>query len=123
MQIDSGSPRFAASPAPVPAPTRAGTASAVPSARGALPGAPVGAAERAIPEEVPPEVLAQVTAAARCAEMMARNNRELHFRPDEHSNRIIIEVRDMAGNVLRTIPPSKALAALTASSGKRQWLA
>lgn len=123
MQIDSGSHRFAASPAPVPAPPRAGTASTVPSATGALPGAPVDAFERAIPEEVPPEVLAQVTAAARCAAVMARNNRELHFRPDEHSNRIIIEVRDMSGNVLRTIPPSKALDAMTASSRERQWLA
>ena len=28
---------------------------------------------------------------------------------DEESGRVIIEVRDLEGNVLKTIPPSKAL--------------
>jgi flagellar protein FlaG len=36
-------------------------------------------------------------------------NRELHFSHDEQSGRVIIEVRDLDGNVLKTIPPSKAL--------------
>jgi flagellar protein FlaG len=36
-------------------------------------------------------------------------NRELHFSRDEVTNRVVIEVRDLDGNVIRTIPPSKAL--------------
>ncbi len=123
MQIDPGNHRSAAPPASVPAPPRAGAVPALPSARAGLAGVPPGSRAGAISDEIPPEVLAQVTAAARCAEELARNNRELHFRPDEHSNRIIIEVRDMSGNVLRTIPPSQALDAMTTSPGERRWLA
>ena len=44
---------------------------------------------------------------------LAASNRELHFRKDEESGRVIIQVRDLAGNVLRTIPPSEALAVMS----------
>ena len=121
MQLVSAHLRYAALAAPTTAPPRAGAAPAVP-----VPGAPVpaDAADGHVPSAPPLDVLEQVSAAARCVEEMARNNRELHFRPDEHSSRIIIEVRDMAGNVLRTIPPSKALDAMTGSTEReRQWLA
>ena len=37
------------------------------------------------------------------------NNRELHFSTDESTNRVVIEVRDLDGNVIKTIPPTKAL--------------
>ena len=37
------------------------------------------------------------------------HNRELHFSHDKESGRVIIEVRDLEGNVLKTIPPSKAM--------------
>jgi flagellar protein FlaG len=47
-------------------------------------------------------------AADRVHELHAEN-RELHFSTDEHSGRVIIEVRDLDGNLLKTIPPSKAL--------------
>jgi flagellar protein FlaG len=47
-------------------------------------------------------------AAERVQELHAAN-RELHFSTDEDSGRVIIEVRDLDGNVLKTIPPSKAL--------------
>ena len=36
-------------------------------------------------------------------------NRELHFETDEETGRVIIQVRDLEGNVIRTIPPSDAL--------------
>lgn len=123
MQIDSAHLRYVAAAAP-PAPPRAGAVPAVPETAVGGTGALVDRVELDVPNAPPPEVLEQVTAAARCVEEMARNNRELHFRPDEHSNRIIIEVRDMTGNVLKTIPPSKALDVLTASPGREsQWLA
>ena len=121
MQLDSAHLRYVAAAAP-PAPSRAGAAPATSAVGGT--GALVDTLELGVPHTPPPDALEQVTAAARCVEEMTRNNRELHFRPDEHSNRIIIEVRDMTGNVLKTIPPSKALDILTASPGREsQWLA
>jgi flagellar protein FlaG len=66
-------------------------------------------AQLSMPASPPPEVLDAVgAAAARAAELRA-GNRELHFHKDEHSGRVIVEVRDLEGNVIRTIPPSKAL--------------
>jgi hypothetical protein len=57
----------------------------------------------------PADVLDAVgAAAARAAELRAAN-RELHFRKDELSGRVIVEVRDLAGHVVRMIPPSNAL--------------
>ena len=47
-------------------------------------------------------------AADRVQELHAQN-RELHFSRDEKSNRVVIEVRDLDGNVIKTIPPAKAL--------------
>jgi flagellar protein FlaG len=62
-----------------------------------------------LPASPPPEVLDAIGAAAdRAAELRAAN-RELHFRKDEASGRVIVEVRDLDGNVIRTIPPSEAL--------------
>ena len=62
-----------------------------------------------LPATPPTEVLDAVgAAAARAAELRA-SNRELHFRKDEQTGRVIVEVRDLAGNVIRTIPPSHAL--------------
>jgi uncharacterized FlaG/YvyC family protein len=54
-------------------------------------------------------VLAEADRAAARAEELARANRELHFEKDQASGRIIVQVRDLEGNVLRTIPPSSAL--------------
>ena len=121
MSIDPAHLRYAALPArfaapPAPRPPEPAPASVV--------AASVDAVKIGVPAVPPPDVLEQVSAAARCVEEMARNNRELHFHADEHSSRIIIEVRDMAGNVLKTIPPSKALDLLTTATGKGgEWLA
>jgi FlaG protein len=62
-----------------------------------------------LPAAPPADALDAVgAAAARAAELRAAN-RELHFRKDEESGRVIVEVRDLEGHVIRTIPPSHAL--------------
>jgi uncharacterized FlaG/YvyC family protein len=66
-----------------------------------------------VPASPPAEVRAQVEAAARRAEELAANNRELHFAKDAETGRIVIEVRQLDGRVVRTIPPSHALALMT----------
>jgi hypothetical protein len=75
---------------------------------------PAGAAEDgAIVDTIPPaptdEARALVDQAAERVEQLLASNRQLHFRHDEEANRVVIEVRDLDGNVLKTIPPSKAL--------------
>jgi flagellar protein FlaG len=62
-----------------------------------------------VPASPPPEVLSEVDAAWDRASQLASQGRELHFSTDEVSGRVIIEVRTMDGEVLRTIPPSQAL--------------
>jgi len=62
-----------------------------------------------IPATPPVDVLAEIDRASARAVELARNNRELHFHKDADSGRIIVQVRDLEGNVLRTIPPSSAL--------------
>jgi hypothetical protein len=63
--------------------------------------------------DVPPaptaEVRAQVDRAAEIAAELAARNRELHFSTDKDTGRVVIQVRDLDGNVIRTIPPSRAL--------------
>src|SRR5918999_2165563 len=61
------------------------------------------------PASPPPDVLDEVGAAADRAEQLAAANRELHFRVSEESGRVVVDVRDLEGNVIRTIPASEAL--------------
>jgi hypothetical protein len=72
-----------------------------------------------IPPAPPNEVRDQVDHAAEIAKKMAESNppRELHFSMDDKTNRVVIEVRDLDGKVIRTIPPSHALQIM---SGKAQ---
>ena len=71
--------------------------------------APASAPSSVVPETPPLEVRDAIgAAAARAAELRAEN-RELHFQKDPTSGRVIVQVRDLAGNVIRTIPPSRAL--------------
>ena len=65
-----------------------------------------------IPASPPPEVLAEVDVAWENAKSLSEQNRELHFARDEASGRMIIEVRTLNGEILKTIPPSKALEVL-----------
>jgi hypothetical protein len=63
--------------------------------------------------DVPPaptdEVRAHVDRAAEIAQDLAVRNRELHFTKDQETGRLVIQVRDLEGKVIRTIPPSHAL--------------
>jgi flagellar protein FlaG len=62
-----------------------------------------------IPSSPPPAVSEAVARAADRAAELAATNRELHFSVDEDSGRVIVEVRDLEGQVIRIIPPSEAL--------------
>jgi flagellar protein FlaG len=64
-----------------------------------------------IPASPPPEVLEAMDAAGRVARELHATGRELHFVPpaDGAGGRVHVEVRDLDGNVLRTIPPSELL--------------
>ena len=62
-----------------------------------------------VPPAPTPEARQMVDKAAEVVAQLAKQNRELHFSRDESSNRVVIEVRDLEGNVLKTIPPAKAL--------------
>jgi hypothetical protein len=67
----------------------------------------------AIPDEPPPDALREVDRAAERAEELWKDKRELHFEVDEDSGRVIVQVRDLEGRVIRTIPPSEALDVLS----------
>ncbi len=62
-----------------------------------------------VPPAPTPEAREMVDRAAERVQELVKQNRELHFSRDEQSNRVVIEVRDLDGNVLKTIPPAKAL--------------
>ncbi|HEY2602605.1 MAG TPA: flagellar protein FlaG [Thermoleophilaceae bacterium] len=66
-----------------------------------------------IPSSPPEELYPQIDAASQRVDELKSDGRELHFSFDNASKRVQIEVRDLAGNVLRTIPPSKALSVAT----------
>ncbi len=63
----------------------------------------------AIPPAPAPAAREMVDRAAQVVEDLYKSNRELHFSMDKSTNRVVIEVRDLDGNVLKTIPPAKAL--------------
>jgi flagellar protein FlaG len=62
-----------------------------------------------VPPAPPREVRAEVDRAAEIAADLAARNRELHFSTDKDTGRVVIQVRDLDGNVIRTIPPSRVL--------------
>jgi hypothetical protein len=65
----------------------------------------------AIPASPPPEVIAEMLAAQRAIDDMHARGRTLHFAMD--GPRVRIEVHDLDGNVLKEIPPSRALEVAT----------
>jgi uncharacterized FlaG/YvyC family protein len=69
-----------------------------------------------VPPAPTPEAREMVDKAAEVVEQLRDNNRELHFSKDKATNRVVIEVRDFDGNVLKTIPPAKALDVLSGSA-------
>jgi len=63
----------------------------------------------AIPATPPTGVRREVERASGRYKELRAQGRELHFATDQSTGRLVIEVRDLDGNVIRTIPPSKAL--------------
>jgi flagellar protein FlaG len=61
-----------------------------------------------IPASPPATVLEDMHAAARVAEELRAQKRELHFETTPNG-RVVVQVRDLDGNVIRTIPPGRAL--------------
>jgi flagellar protein FlaG len=61
-----------------------------------------------LPASPPPSVLEDMHVAARVAEELHAQARELHFET-AGNGRVIVQVRDLDGNVIRTIPPARAL--------------
>jgi FlaG protein len=106
MRVEQAHPIFETTTrpqAPAPAPEQGPAAAPAP---GVL-------VDIGVPALPPPEVLERVHEAAERALAMAAENRELHFRKDPGVSRVIVEVRDLQGNVIRTIPPSRALELMT----------
>jgi len=105
-------PSQALTPAPPTAPTDATSPLGVP-ARAARVDRPAAAqaaiAVQTLPSSPPAEVLAQMAQAARTHTELQSQGRELRFVRDEQSGRTRVEVRDRAGNVLKTLSPAQAL--------------
>jgi flagellar protein FlaG len=108
MSVDNIGQPFRSRPLVSSAPPAAPTA-----AKAAFAGAPVDTVQLSLPASPPEEVLDAIGAAADRADELAADNRELHFEVDHESKRVIIQVRDLDGNVIRTIPPKDALDVLS----------
>jgi hypothetical protein len=61
-----------------------------------------------LPASPPDSVLEEMFAAARAADQLHEQGRELHFQT-VGDGRVVVQVRDLDGNVIRTIPAGKAL--------------
>ncbi len=70
-----------------------------------------------VPASPPPEVQAQVSEALQRAHDLFARNCDLHFAKDPERGRMVMQVRDLEGNVLRTLPPLAALDLLTGGRG------
>lgn len=55
------------------------------------------------------DVWGEVQHAALVWESLRAQGRELHFEPNPGTGRVVIQVRDLNGQVLRTLTPSEAL--------------
>ena len=65
-----------------------------------------------LPASPPAHVLRDVARAAQRADELQDLGCELHFETDA-DHRVLVQVRDLKGRVLRTIPPSEALEVLS----------
>jgi hypothetical protein len=61
-----------------------------------------------LPASPPPSALEDMQKAAEVWQELRAQKRELHFEPTQ-DGRVIVQVRDLDGNVIRTIPPAHAL--------------
>ncbi len=98
--VPIGTPSFSTAPDRVPRePRMAATEDSVTLSQGQIPASP------------PPEVLEAMDAAGRAARELHEQGRELRFTPPAEGGhgRVRVDVCDLDGNVLRTIPPSELL--------------
>lgn len=72
-----------------------------------------------VPAAPPPDVLEQVIRAADRADELARQNRELHFEFDDETGDLVIQARDLDGNVLRVLSAAEALDIITGARSRR----
>ncbi len=90
------------------APGAAAAPSAVPLADGAGPGGKPAAAESPPASELRPEERSKIV--ERLQDLARASRRELEFRVDQDSNRVVISVRDeRTGELIRQIPDATAL--------------
>lgn len=93
--------------APLPGPARTEAAAAGSTT------APASAADPVkvdtIPSSPPPEVQAAMSVAAQSYDKLQDSGRGLHFKVDDATGKLIVEVHDLHGNLLFTVPASKAL--------------
>ena len=61
-----------------------------------------------LPASPPPQVLEEMFEASKVADTLHEQGRELHFEANGNG-RVVVQVRDLDGNVIRTIPPAGAL--------------
>lgn len=73
----------------------------------------------AVPASPPPQVLTDVAAAAERVQWLREHNRELRFHVDPETRRVHVEVRDLNGRLIREIPPSEALDAMSGGPYER----
>ena len=62
-----------------------------------------------IPASPPPEVTQAIVVAADAYDRLATKGAQLSFHVDERTGRLQVDVHDLRGNVLFSVPPSKAL--------------
>ena len=78
-------------------------------AKAAAPAKPVAAVTvDTLPASPPEHLLAEMHDAAQVADRLRAQARELHFEL-VGDGRVVVQVRDLEGNVIRTIPPAEAL--------------
>jgi hypothetical protein len=113
MSLEIGRLTFATpavAPQSSPAPAQAGFSAALAGAQDAK-----GTRDSAIPASPPADALDAVDRAGRRAVDLASQNRELNFRQDDKTGRLVVEIRDLQGHVLETIPHAKALDIMSGS--------
>ena len=64
-----------------------------------------------VPDRYPPlSVWREVDAAGRHADQLRAEGREVHFELDERTGRLVIQLRELDGGVLRDLSPADAVA-------------
>lgn len=92
-----------------PTASASATAPASPAAASESVDGPAPVKVDAIPATPPAEVHAAMGVAAQAHDRLAASGRGMHFKIDDASGKVIVEVHDANGNLLFTVPPSTAL--------------